>query len=81
VFQNSRLWLNPENFIEDDKYLLCDLAYLLSNMSILTYKPPKANASDNTLFNTNLGESRSLEHGIGMLNKKFQTLKKLDVHI
>jgi hypothetical protein len=51
------------------------------NMSILTYKPPKANASDNTLFNTNLGESRSLEHGIGMLNKKFQTLKKLDVHI
>ena len=69
-------------FFEGEEFILDDSAYVVSEISIPTYKPYKSNSRGNTLFNRYLvGVRIKVEHGIGCLKRKFQSLKGLNIQI
>ena len=69
-------------FFEGDEYIIANSPYIVSNISILVYKPPKSNSLKNTSFNQYLVEIKiKVEYGIRCLKGKFQCLRRLNICI
>lgn len=80
VFNNSPLGLQPDSFFHDGAYLLADSAYTSSATIVPAYKKPANSAlsREQVDFNYKLSNMRvRIEHAIGILKGKFQSLKGL----
>ena len=76
--------MHPDQFFEGKEYIIFGSTYTISNISIPAYKPPKSNSLENTLFNQYLLRIRvrvGVDHGIGCLKGKFQSLRRLNICI
>lgn len=80
VYNNSAVALQPEKFFNGEEYLLADSAYTPSSYIVPAFKkPPTGNLSQNEArFNNKLSNIRvRVEHCIGILKARFQSLKGL----
>jgi hypothetical protein len=80
IFFNSKLWLNSSYFFQEQEYLLPDSAFPVSTKTMCPYKQPQSLQPRTTTFNTCLASIRAkVEHCIGMLKGRFQSLRGLQV--
>jgi len=80
VFNNSAVARQPEKFFNGEEYLLADSAYTPSPYIIPAFKKPPTSSmpSDEARFNHKLSNIRvRVEHCIGILKGRFQSLKGL----
>lgn len=78
VFANSNLSRFLSRFFEGDEYLLADSAYVSTEQIVPAYKKPVNGqlARDDTAFNNLHANLRvRIEHCIGILKSRFQSLK------
>ncbi|OAD69165.1 hypothetical protein PHYBLDRAFT_116486 [Phycomyces blakesleeanus NRRL 1555(-)] len=71
---------NPGQYFSGDQYLLGDLAYAPSHIIISTYKKPQNGliSAENKQFNyKHVNAQVKIEHCIGILKGRFQSLKSL----
>jgi len=67
---------HPEDFLDDLEYVLADSAYTLSKTVLTPFKKPASLRPDNATFNKLLSSMRvRVEHCIGILKNRFQSLK------
>ena len=82
VWHNSKLSQNPDEYFKDGEYLLGDKGYPISKQLITPYKEPHASIPQNAAFNYFLSKPRvRIEHTIGVLKGRFQSLRGLRVSI
>lgn len=84
VYDNSALGMNPRAFFSGEQYLLADSAYTPSREIVPAYKKPFGGelAGDNKKFNDAHCNLRvRIEHCIGILKARFQSLKEMGVLI
>jgi hypothetical protein len=80
VFKNSMLFLKQKQYFNSFQYLLADSAYPPETFVVPTYKKPNGGtmSSENERFNLYHANTRiGIEHCIGMLKGRFQSLKEL----
>ena len=80
VFTNSRLYLRPDQYFEGQEYLLADSGYTPAPTIVPAYKrlPHRQLTADESAFNGKLSSKRvTVEHCIGILKAKFQSLRGL----
>ena len=74
VFVNSQIWQKHNNFFRGE-YLLVDIGYPLTSITLPPYKQPAASRLENQLFNKHLSSIRvRSEYTIGQLKGRFQSL-------
>ncbi|KAA1077671.1 hypothetical protein PGT21_015652 [Puccinia graminis f. sp. tritici] len=81
---NSRLALEPDQFFSPGEYLLADSAFVTTPTIVAAFKrPPHGKLTDEQVsFNYYLARHRVLvEHCIGALKARFQSLKGLRLRI
>jgi DDE superfamily endonuclease len=80
--QNSDLSKDPGTFFGEGEYVLADSAYALTNTIIPTFKKPASLQQDNATFNKIHSSLRvKVEHCIGMLKGRFQSLRGLRLRV
>ena len=66
VFINSQIWLKHVDFFQREEYLLTDIGYLLTKITMPPYKLPASTRRKNQRFNRHLSFIRvKSEHTIG----------------
>ncbi|KAI7943263.1 hypothetical protein MJO29_013107 [Puccinia striiformis f. sp. tritici] len=83
-FTISALYRNPQHFFSPGEYLLADSAYTSTNTVIPAFKraPGRSLPPEKQLFNHELSHNRVIvEHTIGMLKNRWQSLKSLSIEI
>ena len=84
VFENSSIALHPQQYFTGNQYLLADSGYTASETIIPCFKklPNQRQSIERTLFNTKVASIRiHVEHCIGILKARFQSLKGLCLKI
>ncbi|KAI7966338.1 hypothetical protein MJO29_002086 [Puccinia striiformis f. sp. tritici] len=84
VYKNSLLYRNPRQFFSPGEYLLADSAYTSTNTVIPAFKraPGRPLPPEKQQFNYELSHNRVIvEHTIGMLKNRWQSLKSLSIEI
>jgi hypothetical protein len=84
IYDNSRLCLHPDQFFSGDEYLLADSAFSPSLNIVPVFKRPPHSAlpPDEARFNRQLSRIQvRVEHCIGILKGRFQSLKGLRIVI
>jgi transposase len=78
----SNLTTNPHQYFDDMEYILADSAYTLSNTIITPFKHPLASTEPYATFNYLHSSARvHVEHCIGRLKSRFQSLRGLRIQI
>ncbi|KNE93271.1 hypothetical protein PSTG_13381 [Puccinia striiformis f. sp. tritici PST-78] len=84
VYKNLLLYRNPQHFFSPGEYLLADSAYTSTNTVIPAFEraPGRSLPPEKQLFNHELSHNRVIvEHTIGMLKNRWQSLKSLSIEI
>lgn len=82
VWRNSNLAENPSKYFDEGEYLLGEKGYPLCEHIITPYKAPASDLAGNKSFNFHLSSTRvRVEHTIGILKCRFQSLRGLRILI
>ena len=80
--RNSDLFKVPEKFFSKGEYVLADSAYTLSDTVLPTFKKPASLRANNAAFNVIHSSMHvKVEHCIGMLKGRFQSLRGTRVRL
>ncbi|PLW22447.1 hypothetical protein PCASD_11644 [Puccinia coronata f. sp. avenae] len=78
VFSNMQLAQQPEQFFDQNQFLLADSAYPSNQYTIPAYKGADLLIPENVDFNYHLAQSRvRIEHAIGILKGRFASLREM----
>ena len=78
VFMNYDIWLKYFDYFSECEYLIADIGYPLTHITMAPYKKPVANNLANKQFNRWLSFIHvRVEHTIGQLKGRFQSLQGL----
>ena len=73
-----RLAQNPEEFFDQNQYLLANSAYTSNQYTVPAYKGSDLLDSQNVKFNYHLAQSQvRIEHAIGILKGQFASLQEI----
>ncbi|KAA1096576.1 hypothetical protein PGT21_021202 [Puccinia graminis f. sp. tritici] len=84
VYKNSQLYQHPHRFFSPGEYLIADSAYTSTRTVVPAFKraPGQPLPPDKQKFNFELSHNRVIvEHTIGMLKNRWQSLKLLSLEI
>ncbi|KAI7939247.1 hypothetical protein MJO29_013983 [Puccinia striiformis f. sp. tritici] len=84
VYKNSQLYQHPRRFFSPGEYLLADSAYTSTDTIIPAFKraPGRPLPPNKQQFNYELSHNRVIvEHTIGMLKNRWQSLKSLTIEL
>jgi len=74
--EGSNFGQHPEDFLDDGEYVLADSAYAISKTTLTPFKKPASLQPKNAALNRLLSSMRvKVEHCIGILKNRFQSLK------